>query len=667
MAPARGTALAFTLLWLAAPARAAGPGIDPADLDPHTPACEDFYRHANGGWLARNPVPEAYSGWGVSNEVRMRNRALLRQILQQAQQAEPEDHPRWLLGRFHARAMDTELLEKQGLQPLRPLLRRVELIGSVDELTELLMEWNAEGMGLLFETEVYPDLKQSRTNLLYIYQGSLGLPERSYYLDPDPDSRRLRKAYLRHIGRMLVLSGTERKTAARQARAVLALETRLARAAMSPEQLRLPENTYRPMGVREADKHTPALLWSRYLAELELDGLERFSFSQPEYFSALDQALVEVPLDVWKAWLRWSLLSDAAPYLAEQYQREDFDFYGRVLEGARKPRARWMRVLDEVNLWLGEALGRLYVQQAFPPETRQRVLAMVDDLRRALRQRLQTMPWMSSETRRQALAKLEKLRIKIGHPQQWQDYRALQLPDSSYLANVQAARRFRFRQQLARLHRPVDPGLWQMNPQEVNAYYDPTGNEVVFPAGILQPPYFDPRLPAAYNYGAMGAIIGHELLHAFDDEGSRYDAEGNLRNWWTELDRQRFRQRTEALVRQFDAFELPGGIRINGRLTLGENIADLGGLQVAWDALELHLGQAPDEAEARLFFHAYALSWRRNDRPEALRLMVRTDEHAPAPFRVNGPVANLAPFHRAFGCRPGQALYREENERVHIW
>ncbi len=666
------------LIWLllALVARAAAEAnvtdIDPANFDPDTPACEDFYQHANGGWARRNPVPPAYSGWGVSNEVRTRNYQLLRQILQQAVDAPVADHDRRLLGRFWASGMNLERLEEQGLQPLRADLAAVDRITSVDELTDFITELNARGMQLLFYTEVYPDLKASRQNLLYIYQGDLGLPDRAFYLGEDLDSRRIRHEYLRHVGRMLVLAGTPRKEAARQARAILALETRLARAAMDRVAFRKAENSYRPMGVLEADKHTPNFLWSRYLGELGLEQLERFSFSQPAYFAELDRALVEEELETWKAWLRWSLISDAAPYLAEKYRREDFAFYGKILEGRKQPRSRWKQVLEEVNDQLGELLGRYYVERAFPPRARQQVLAMVDDLRTALRQRLETMPWMSEATRQQALAKLAGFRAKIGHPDRWRDYSGLTLPDSSYLANVQAAVSFNFRQQLQRLTEAVDPHRWDMNPQEVNAYYDPTGNEVVFPAGILQPPYFDPDMDPAYNYGSMGAIIGHELLHGFDDEGSRYDAHGNLRDWWTPIDRQRFERRARKLVEQFDAYTVPGGLHVNGELTLGENIADLGGLQIAWDALRLRQAEKPlpnrgGMSPAQRFFYAYAQSWRRNYRPQALRLMVRTDEHAPAHFRVNGPLANLPAFQKTFGCRPGQPMVREENERVEIW
>ncbi len=661
-------------LWLAMTASAANiTDIDPANFDPQTPACEDFYQHANGGWARSNPVPDAYSGWGVSNEVRSRNYRILRQILEQAaNRPDAGDHNTQLLGRFYATGMNSEQLEAQGLQPLQATLSRVTQIGSVDELTDFITEMNARGMALLFNTEVYPDLKDSSRYRLYVYQGELGLPDRDFYLKDDLDSRRIRHEYQRHVARTLVLAGLPRKQALKQAKAIMQLETRLARAAMSRVDLREPENTYRLVGVREADKHTPNFLWTRYLGELGLDGVETFSFSQPDYFAELDQALADVPLATWKAWLRWSLLSDASPYLAEKYEREHFAFYGKVLEGSRRPKARWKRVLGEVNEWLGEALGQAYVEQAFSPQARARVLDMVQDLQTALKQRLATMPWMTESTRRQALAKLASFRAKIGYPERWRDYSGLRLPNSSYLANVSAAQQYDFQQNLAKLGQPVDPLEWDMNPQEVNAYYDPTGNEVVFPAGILQPPYYDPGMDDAYNYGSMGAIIGHELMHGFDDEGSRYDAQGNLRDWWRPIDRQRFEQRAEKLVRQFDAFTVPGGLHVNGRLTLGENIADLGGLLVAWDALQLRLQQKPQPTvngltPAQRFFYAYAQSWRRNYRPEALKLMVKTNVHAPAHFRVNGPLANLKSFQQAFACKPGQAMVNEEPRRVEIW
>lgn len=649
-------------------------GIDSRNMDPSTSACHDFFQHANGGWVKNNPVPDAYSSWGVSNEVRDRNYILLKKILNDAaaDRQAIQGSNQQKIGDFYATAMDTEKLEKEGILPLKADLAAIEDIETVDQLVDKIIDFHQQGRLLVFDTGVFQDLKDSNRNILYVTQSGLGLPEKDYYFKDDSDSKTIRKKYLKHVQSMLELSGYEAKKAKLAAHSIMSLETALAEASLDQLALRDPENYYNMLGTKEADKQTPNFLWTHYFNELGVTEMDEFSFAHPKFLTAMDRLLVERPLEDWKAYLHWHLTHQSANFLHSDLVNEHFDFYGKTLRGSKSLRPRWKRVLGQTNQTMGEALGELYVALAFPPETKERALKMVDHLKSALKIRLQNMPWMSEATRKKALEKLSTFKAKIGYPNRWKDYSTLTITRDNYLSNVLAGQAYQFRMDLAKLGQAVDREEWSMNPQTVNAYYSPLKNEVVFPAAIMQPPYFDGAIDDAVNYGAMGAIIGHELLHGYDDKGSRFDAQGNLSNWWSTLDRSRFLSRTKSLVNQFNQFTIPGGQNVNGELTLGENIADLGGLIVSWDAFQVAMKENPGQiidglTPEQRFFYAYAQSWRKNYRDEALKLQVNTDVHAPSMFRTNGPLINMPVFHQAFSCQSGDAMVSTEADRVVIW
>ena len=505
-----------------------------------------------------------------------------------------------------------------------------------------------------------------------------GLPDRYYYLNTDDRSKDIRAQYLVHLGKMFELTGEPAETARRDAEAVMNLETEMAKVSKTRVELRDPETNYHKISLVELEKLAPQFDWGTYFHALELTAgqLSAIDCKQPEFVSAVSKLTHDVPLDAWKSYLRWHLVHAASPYLSQPFVEENFRFYRHVLTGAKEDRPRWKRVLDEVDANLGEALGQLYVEKTFPPSAKQRALAMVDDLKAALRGKIEALDWMGDETKKQALLKLSALGVKIGYPDKWRDYSKLEIKRQSYILNVFAGQMFEMKRHLARIGKPVDPAEWGMTPQTVNAYYNPNRNEIVFPAGILQPPFFFQDADDAVNYGGIGAVIGHEMTHGFDDRGRHFDAQGNLRDWWTPEDAKRFLERGSKIVRQFDSYVAIDSLHVNGRLTEGENIADLGGVKIALSALESALKRHTlDEREKKIdnltqeqrFFLSWAQIWRINIRSEYLRLALTVDPHSPAPFRVNGPLSNLPEFAKAFGISQSSRMIRPENERVQIW
>jgi putative endopeptidase len=648
-------------------------GIDRRNFDEETPACTNFYQFANGGWLASNPIPAEYSNWGIGNEMRERNLVLLRSILDEAvkSKAAPGSNAQ-KIGDFYATGMDEAGLQKAGYEPIKPALAKIDALKTRADVIALLTTWHAEGLYPLFNFGPSPDFKDSTVTIAYATQGGLGLPEREYYLDTDAESKAIRDKYVAHIRRSLALIGVPAAEATKQAGWILAMETRLANASLDKLAMRDPASYYNFITVAAADKHTPHWSWTKYFAALDIDGIQSFSLAQPGFFAEADKMLGEVPVDQWRAYLRWNLVAAASPYLSDAFVDESFGFNGKVLTGAQELRPRWKRVMDTVSAGMGEALGELYVQRAFPPEAKQRALAMVENLRVALHARLGKLDWMSDETKQKAYAKLAAFDPKIGYPDTWRDYTALETTRTHYLDNIRAANRFETARQFAKIGKPVDRAEWGMTPQTVNAYYNPQQNEIVFPAAIMQPPFFDPDVDDAINYGAMGAVIGHEMMHGFDDQGSKFDAKGNFVSWWTDADRKQFDDRTALLAKQYDDYVAIGDLHVNGKLTLGENIADYGGLLVAHDAFAMTAqakggekidGLTPDQR----FFIAFAQSWRRNMRDEALKLQVNTDPHSPARFRVIGSVANVPAFQQAFACKDGDPMIRAGAKRIAIW
>ena len=648
-------------------------GLDRRNLDPTADPCEDFYRYANGGWLARNPIPEEHSSWGMSSELRERNYKVLRRILEEsaAAEAEPGSNRR-KAGDFWRTAMDTGKLERDGAAPLAAEVQRIAAIGSLAELQAFIDDFHLQGTALLFDPAVFQDLKNSERYIFYATQGGLGLPDRDYYTRDDAESAELRDKYVAHVSRMLQLLGDPAAQADAAARAILALETRLAEASLTNVELRDPANYYNIRTVAAADEATPSYSWTGYFARLGLAEIETFSLAQPGFFAEVDTLLGELPLASWKSYLRWHVVNDAAPHLSRAFVEQDFDFYGRTLQGTRELKPRWKRAVDRVSASMGEALGQVYVETAFPPATKARADEMIENLRAAVGARIRALPWMGDETKAKALEKLATFTSKIGYPDVWRDYSGLEISRDSYLANVRRADAFEMRRNLGKLGQPIDRNEWRMSPQTVNAYYSPVANEIVFPAAIMQPPYFDGEIDDAVNYGAMGAVIGHEFMHGFDDKGSKFDAQGNMSNWWTDEDRANFEQRTGRLVEQYSGYVAVDDLHVNGELTLGENIGDLAGLTMAYHALEMALAENdPGEIDGftpqQRFFLSWAQAWRRNYRDEALKLQVNTDPHSPARFRTLGPLANMPEFAAAFGCEEGDAMVRPAGVRAEIW
>jgi putative endopeptidase len=647
-------------------------GLDRRNFDPSVAACTDFYRYANGGWLDSNPIPAEYSNWGMGNELRERNFNQLKQILDDTAKtkAKPGSNAQ-KIGDFYASAMDEAAIEKAGYGPVKPDLAAIEKAKNSADVVALLRRWHAQGLQPLFNFGPLGDLKNSSMSIGYATQGGLGLPERDYYLKDDDESKALRDKYLAHVARMFELAGTDAAKAKSQADAVLAFETRLAKASLDKVAMRDPGNYYNLVKIADADKATPHFSWGAYFDALGVK-LDTFSLAQPGFFAEVDKMLAEVPLGDWQTYLRWNVLRNAAPYLSSAFVNENFDFFGKTLTGAKELRPRWKRVMDEVNSNLGEALGELYVEREFSPEAKAKALALVNNLRGALKLRLEKLDWMSAETKARALEKFNTFTPKIGYPDKWRDYSKLKIERGSYVANVRAGAAFEARRQYDKIGKPVDRSEWGMTPQTVNAYYNPQQNEIVFPAAIMQPPGFDAKADDAINYGAMGMIIGHEMMHGFDDQGSKFDAQGNYRSWWTEDDRKRFEERIARLGKQYDGYTVAGDAHVNGSLTMGENIADFGGLLVAYDAFQMTEqakkgepidGLTPDQR----FFLAFAQGWRRNYRDEAVKLMVNTDPHSPSLYRVRGPITNMDSFAQAFGCKAGDKMVNGGEAKVSIW
>ncbi|MGV8959570.1 MAG: M13 family metallopeptidase [Stenotrophomonas sp.] len=647
--------------------------LNVADLDPSISACTDLNGFVNGKWLAANPVPGDQTTWGSFEILRERSLEVQHALVKQAAASQPKaGSVEAKIGDIWKTGSDEAAIEAAGIAPLAPVLEQIATLGDTAAIGKYLRDSYAQGQGFLFSFGGNADYKDSGNVIAYAGQGGLGLPEKGYYFDES--QAKIRDAYVAYIAQTLELSGVDAAQAAEQAKAVMAFETRLAKASLSRIELRDPAKRYNPVSAAEADKITPNFSWVAFFDTLKVPAADKFSLAQPGFFAEVDKMLADVPAATWQAYLRFHAVDNAAPYLSKAFEQANFDFYSKTLRGQQEMQPRWKRVLDSVNGAMGEALGQLYVDAVFPAESKEQMQHLVENLSVALKARLEGLPWMGEDTKKKALEKWASFTPKIGYPDKWRDWSGLQTKGDSYLGNMQAARAFNYRYMLDKIGKPVDKSEWGMSPQTVNAYYNATKNEIVFPAAILQPPFFDAKADPALNYGGIGAVIGHEMMHGYDDSGSQFAANGNFDNWWTDSDRSAFNGRTDQLVAQFDNYEALPGINVKGKLTLGENIGDLGGLTVAYDALQMALKEDPARnvpvdgySEDQRFFMNWATVWRRNFTDGELRVRLNTDPHAPANFRANGAPSNMPSFAAAFECKAGQPMVRADDKRVVIW
>ena len=647
--------------------------LNSADLDPAISACTDLNGFVNSKWLKANPVPGDQTTWGSFEILRERSLEVQHALVQQAAASQAKaGSVEAKIGDIWKTGNDEAKIEAAGLAPLQPQLDKIAALNDTAAITRYLRDSQAEGKGVLFSLFANADYKDSANVIAYVGQGGLGLPEKGYYFD-DAQAK-IRDAYVAYIAQVLTLSGVDAAQAAEQAKAVMAFETRLAKASMSRIEMRDPAKRYNPLSAADADRLTPNFSWTALFDTLKVPAAQKFSLAQPGFFSEMDKMLADVPASTWQAYLRFHTIDDASPYLSSQFEKANFDFYGTTLRGQKEMQPRWKRVLESVNGGMGEALGQLYVDAVFPAESKVAMQHLVENLSQALKARLEQLPWMGEETKKKALEKWASFTPKIGYPDKWRDWAGLQTNGDSYLGNMQAARAFNYRYMLDKIGKPVDKTEWGMPPQTVNAYYNATKNEIVFPAAILQAPFFDAKADPALNYGGIGAVIGHEMMHGYDDSGSQFAANGNFDNWWTDADRKAFTERTDQLVAQFDGYEAVPGVNVKGKLTLGENIGDLGGLTVAYDALQMALKEDPKanvevdgHSQDQRFFMNWATVWRRNFTDGELRVRLNTDPHAPANFRANGAPSNMPSFAAAFQCKAGDAMVRADDKRVVIW
>jgi putative endopeptidase len=657
--------------------RAVGPsrGFDTSNLDTTCEPCEDFYQYANGGWLARNEIPAAFTVWGTSSGMRERNTEVMRKILEEAaanKAARPGSNEQ-KLGDFYASCMDAAGVEAAGAKPLAPALAAIAKLRDAKGLGTLLGWLHSEGSPGLFGFNVGPDPKESRRSMAGFGQGGLGLPDRDYYLKDDEKSKTLREAYTRHVTNMFKLLGESPEQAAASAQSVVRIETELARNSLDRVARRDPNRQYNKMPPAELEKLAPAFDFAGYFKAVGAPKPAEVNVGQPDFFRGLNGLLASAQAPELQTYLRWHLVRTAAPSLSKAFVDESFDFYGRTLTGAKEQQERWRRCVGAADNVLGEALGEAYVKRAFPPESKARMQELVRNVIAALRDDITTLAWMSEPTRQAAVAKLNSFATKIGYPDRWRDYSALKVARASYVDNLRASARFERRRNLDKLGRAVDRTEWLMTPPTVNAYHYPVFSEIVFPAGILQAPLFNPEADDALNYGAIGGVIGHELTHGFDDQGRKYDLHGNLADWWTEADGKAYEGRARCVEEQFSAFEVEPGLKVNGKLVLGESIADLGGLKIAWLAFQKSLEGKPRPADIdgfspeQRFFLGWAQGWGRKYRPEAARNMALTDPHPMGKFRVNGPVSNMPQFAAAFSCKAGDPMVRPEDKRCEVW
>ena len=639
-------------------------------IDRTADPCIDFYQYACGNWIKQNPIPADQSRWGRFSELEERNREVLRQILEEDAKPSPSrDSISKQIGDYYFACMDEKGIEAKGLKPIQPQLDRIAALTDKKQLAAEIARLHARGASAMFEFGSGQDFKDSNQVIAQFDQGGLGLPDRDYYLKTDAKSQEIRDKYLAHVQRMFELAGEPADQAKKDAGTVMAIETALAKGSLDRVSRRDPEKVYHKMTVQELEKLGPAFQWNEYFHDSGAPAFQDINVASPEFVKALNAEVQNRSLDDWKTYLRWHLLHSSATLLPAAFLNENFNFYSKTLTGTAEMRPRWKRCVDFTDRQLGEALGRKYVEKTFGTAGKERTLKMVHELEQALGENIEGLTWMTPATKQQALIKLKAITNKIGYPDKWRDYSSVAIRRDDAIGNSDRASDFESHRELNKIGKPVDRNEWDMTPPTVNAYYDPLMNNINFPAGILQPPFFDNGMDDAVNYGGIGAVIGHELTHGFDDEGRQFDAHGNLHDWWTEADSKAFDERAACIADQYSSFEPLPGVHINGKLTLGENTADNGGARIALMAL-MHVlaGNMPGKVDGftpeQRYFLSFGQIWCANERPEAVRLQVQTDPHSPPRYRVIGTVQNMPEFQKAFSCKAGQPMAKPNACRV---
>ena len=652
----------------AAPAPKHEPALDVTSMDRSVDPCVDFFKYSCGGWMKNNPIPPDQSSWDTYSKMQDENLGRLRGILEAAAAPDPKrEAAAQKIGDYYASCTDEKAIDAKGAQPLKPELERIANIGSKPEIAGLAAAMIQENV--LFRFDSTQDFRDASQMIAEADQGGLGLPDRDYYVKDDAKSVELRKAYIAHVQKMFELLGDRPEAAVAEAQTVIRIETALAKGSMTRVERRDPKNLDHKMTSGELEKIAPDFQWQVYFTKVGLPSLASLNVASPGFFKALNQELDKESLADWQTYLRWHLVHADAPFLSAAFLNENFDFYGKTLQGKKELRPRWKRCTDEVDGELGEALGQVYVEKYFSPQAKQEAVKMVKEIESAMQQDINSLPWMSSATKAQALVKLHGMANKIGYPDKWRDYTKLEIVRGDELGNVERARKFEFDRQLNKIGKPVDRGEWEMTPPTVNAYYNPQMNDINFPAGVLQPPAFDPTSDAAPNYGDTGGTIGHELTHGFDDEGRQFDAQGNLRDWWTEEDGKEFVKRASCISDQYSTYTIVDDIKINGKLTLGEDVADLGGLilaYMAWkeDTKGEKLQALDDITPEQRFFVGYGQSWCGETRDETKRMRATVDPHSPEKYRTNGVISNMPEFQEAFHCKAGSPMVNQNRCRV---
>ncbi|RYY38924.1 MAG: M13 family peptidase [Chitinophagaceae bacterium] len=645
--------------------------IDPANMDLSVKPGQNFYRYANGAWLKKNPVPASKTRWGSFDELREESSRRLRTLLEDAAKRSSEPAMQ-KVGDFYASGMDTAYIQQQRANPIRADLQRIDALTSpADFLNELAWE-RTQGMGgALFGFSVSQDRKKVDQYIPNISQGGISLPDRDYYLKNDARSTTVRNAFRQHVMRMFVLTGIGAREADRMADAVLRIETALAKSQMARVEMRDPYKTYNKYAVKDLTTLTPGIDWNQMLGKLKMTGVDSLIVSNPNFLRTVDILLTALPLEDWKTYLKWNVLNSTATYLSKDFEQESFSMRS-VLTGQKEMTPRWQFISGVVDSQLGDQLGQMYVSRYFKPEAKQRMLDLVNNLQETFSNRIKGLTWMSEETKVRALEKLNAFTKKIAYPDKWKDYSSITISRTDLLGNVRRAAQWRYNEMIARFGRPVDRTEWGMTPPTINAYYSPVNNEIAFPAGILQFPFFDFGADDAVNYGGIGAVIGHEITHGFDDSGRQYAASGNLSDWWTKADADLFKQRADQVVAQYNGFTVLDTLHVNGRLTLGENLADLGGLNIAYEAFtktkQFRDGKKINGfTPQQRFFLSWAQVWRSNSTDEALAQQILTDPHSPGEHRANGPIVNMDAWYAAFNVQPSDPMYKAPDARIRIW